>query len=240
MKDWKQAYQLAMNELRTSKMNYIGSMFLYLLISLFVLVFDGKAKMIGWTINDIFLIVIFCFAPYYLKPKEFQLQKVSGELWAVPSVVWLKTLPIKENVIIWSRLIIYSFYSLPPQIILLVALYAISPDYRELMPPTNYIIFSIIWLALGISIGFSMAASDVGDLINLKSISIAIITIIASIALFIFIFYRVLDDGLVKWTIFIAQDWPVLSIIISIIATVLSIKYWLHYMKKQMKKLDYL
>ncbi|RDW22368.1 hypothetical protein CWR48_01285 [Oceanobacillus arenosus] len=240
MQDWKQAYQLAITELRTSKIRYLGSVILYLLISFFVLIIDGKASTVGWTINDIFLIIIFCFAPYYMKPKEFQLQKINGDLWAASSVILLKQLPIKENVLIRSRLIAYSFYSLPPQIILLVALYVISPNYREMMTPTTYVTFSVIWVAIGISIGFSMAASDIGELMNSKTMSIAFVYIFGSIAVLYVIFYRLLDDGIAKWTISIAQEWPFLSIIISIISTILSIKYYLHYMKKKMKKLDYL
>ncbi|RDW20441.1 hypothetical protein [Oceanobacillus chungangensis] len=240
MQDLKQAYQLAMYELRTAKISYFGSVILYLLISLLFLVVDGKGKTIGWTINDILLMVIFCFAPYYMKPKEFQLQKISGDLWASPSVILLRQLPIKENVLIWSRLIVYSFYSLLPQIILLIALYLLSSNYREIMTPTEYMIFSIIWLAIGIIIGFSMAASDVGEFINPKSMIMASIIIITSLAIIYFIFYRVLEDGIVRWTIYIASEWSFLSIVISIIVTILSVKYWIHYMKKKMTELDYL
>lgn len=240
MNTWKQALWLAKYELKASIASII---FCWISLSIICLLFSMSISVyldsnyIGF---DIFFILLFIFAPYYWKSKHFQYKKVSTNFWANPIFIMLLQLPINKHALVKSRLLIHLVYALPFAITVFPLLYFINGDVRNIMALSTYIAFVIIWLSFSVYFGLILAASDVGDYvtpIRWVYYSILVFGVFAGIIAF---FHFYLQRGIVDWTIQLATVWPLQSIIISIILTILGWKYWQFYMLRTIKKLDYL
>lgn len=240
MQDWKQAYWLAKFEWKASKRAFIWLFLFFAFMALFFLPSFSDYLGNDFAGFDLFFILLFSLSPAWLRTKEFQYKKISGELWASPSLIMLAQLPISKNVLTKSRFIAYFAYSFPFQLLMLIALYAINPEFQVMLSPVSHIAFAIIWLAIGIYVGFLMPASDAGDRVNTKIMTFySIVLIIGGLLFFTFI-HLIFDNGPVYLTIIAAQNWPLLSSVVSILLAFLGFHYWQHYIKKTMEKWDYL
>lgn len=240
MHEWKQAYRLAAFELKASRISLISILVFYVAMSLIVMMsldlyLEGRFKFF-----DFLFLIIFLLFPAWMKSKEFQMQKFSGDLWTVPSVIMLQQLPIPKDVIIKSRFVIHAFCSFPLQLILLIALPLMSENFREMMSPVSYIAFILIWLSLSIGVGFVMAASEAGGNFKTRAIIKSFIYMAAGIAAVYGLLFLFADSGFLSWTIFLATDWTWLSIIAAVAISIAGWKYWQADMRKMMKKTDYL
>lgn len=240
MSSWKQAFWLASFELRKSKISILS--FIIFLVAGTMLFVEILPQYLvnSFMMIDIFFLIVFGMAPFWMKAKEFQFQKIDESTWASPFFITLSQLPIKKEVLIGSRFIVYFAYAIPFMILLLTSLYGFSNELREVMSPTAYLVFSIIWFCYGVGFGGAFPAVDAGDRITLLKSTIQ--TIIMFVALFVGLklfdfFYK---DGLVSWTIMLANEWPILSTIVSVAVAILSTRSYVHYTYKQMKKIDYL
>lgn len=99
----------------------------------------------------------------------------------------LNHLPVKKDIMVKSRFIVRFFYSFPFQFILLVCLYPLTPDLRDVLSIGSYIAFSIIWLSFSFYAGYLFPASESGTNTNMNP-ALAIILFFAVIigAMFIF------------------------------------------------------
>lgn len=240
MSTWKRAFWLAKFELKESKLNFL---FLFLFFPFIILGVSStfssylEANFVG---IDIFFILLFTFAATWTKPKHFQIQQMNDELVASPAIFMLQQLPITTEVIIKSRFIIYFIYSLPIQILLLISLYVLTPSLKDMIGIGLYVVFAIIWLSFSIYMGGMVPASDAGDRATQRKVAVyGVLMVIAAIAFFTF-FHVVSDYGIVQWTLIFAKKWPILSSVLSIILAFFGLNYWQSYMKKVMKKIDYL
>lgn len=187
---------------------------------------------------DVFFILMFGFFVAWMKPKEFQYQKVGGDVWASPYVLLLNKLPISKDVIVKSRFVIYFIYAIPFQLLLLVFLY-MAPSFREAMSISTYISFSIIWLSFSIYFGCSIAVSDAGDSLPLTKHIAYIVLFFIVFGLILSLFYKVLGFGIVYWTIHIAENWHITSALVSLLLAGIGFQYWQKYMLKSIGKRDY-
>lgn len=240
MREWKQAYRLAALELKASRKSLITILVFYIAMSLIVMMsldlyLEGRFKFF-----DLLFLVIFLLFPAWMKNKEFQMQKFSGDLWTVPSVIMLQQLPIPKEVIIKSRFVIHAVCSFPFQLILLIAIPLISENFRSMMSPIAYIAFVLIWLALSIAVGFVMAASEAGGNFKMRTIVKSSIYTVAGIAAVYGLLLLFADSGFLRWTIFLATDWTWPSIVAAVALSIAGWKYWQADMWKIMKKTDYL
>lgn len=242
MQDWKQAYSLAKLELKESKSGLLFAFVFTMFILYFIATSLESYLDNGYAGYDFFFIILFTFAGIWTMPKEFQSKKINADLMASPVLMMHKQLPIKDNVIIKSRFIIYFFYSFPFQLISLIAFYLLTPLYG-MLSFSSFIALAIIWLAFGIYVGYAIPASEAGikgaSATTLGSIIITIVSFIG--LLFVFTFIHFLSgNGIVYWSIIFAQKWPLLSVIISIVLASLAFRYYKRSMKKKMDELDYL
>lgn len=240
MQDWKQAYWLAKFEWKASIKGFILLFLFFAVVALFFLVSFSAYLDNDFVGFDVLFIILFALAPAWLRLKEFQIQKISGELWASPSLIMLAQLPVSNNVLTKSRFIVYFAFSFPYQLLMLIVLYAVNPEFQVMMSPISHIAFAIIWLSVGIYVGFIMPASDVGDKVSTKIMTVFSIALIAGGIGIATLFHFIFDYGIVYWTIILAQNWPLLSSIVSIFLAFLGFHYWQRYMKKTMDKRDYL
>lgn len=240
MNEWKQAYRLAALEIKASMRNLLLIMVFYIAMSLiFMMSFDvyleGEFK--GF---DLMFLLIFFMFPSWMKGKEFQMQKMDGDLWSSPPIIMLQQLPVPKNTIVKSRFIIHAFCSFPFQLALLVAMPLISENFRDMMTPVSYLAFVLIWLAISIAVGFMMAASEAGGNFKTKEILLSFIYVLLAAAAIYLLFPLLSGDGLIEWTMILALDWTLLSGIVAVLVMVAGWKYWQANMKKTMKKTDYL
>ncbi|WP_339226403.1 hypothetical protein NSQ77_12795 [Oceanobacillus sp. FSL K6-2867] len=239
MKEWKQAFWLAGIEWKNFVRHAVISYILYFLYIVIIFAFLPILEDGTTVVGDILFIIFFLLFPVWMKPKETNIQKISGDIWASPSLIMLQQLPIRKDVIVKSRFIFHSFYSFPFQLTLLLCLYILTPETRNL-ELSAYLAFVILWLAIGIYIGFILPASDGGDIINWKTLLGSSLFFILLGAAILTLFHAVLDVGFVEWTIRIAQEFPLLSTLVSIFLTGFGFFYWPRSLKKTMEKLDYL
>lgn len=240
MSEWKQASRLAAFELKASMKSLITIFVFYIAMALIVmasfdLYLDGEFQFF-----DLLFLVIFFLFPAWMKGKEFQMQKMDGDLWTAPSIVMLQQLPIPKDVIIKSRFVVHAVCSFPFQLLLLISLPLMSENFRSLMTPVTYIAFILIWLALSIAVGFIMASSEAGGNFKTRAIVKSFIYMIAGIAAIYGLIYLFADHGIVRWTITLATDWTWVSVIVAIVLSVAGWKYWQADMRKMIKKTDYL
>ncbi|MBP1970974.1 MFS family permease [Virgibacillus natechei] len=240
MRDWKQAYWLAKFEWKSSIKAFIWTFLFFTVIALFFLESFSAYLDNDYVGFDVLFIILFALAPSWLRSKEFQIQKISGELWASPSLIMLTQLPLSKNVVTKSRFIVYFAYAFPYQLLMLIALYVVNPEFQVMMSPVSHIAFAIIWLAFGVYVGFIMPVSDSGDRANTKIVTFySIVLIIGGIGILTF-FHFIFGYGFVYWTVMLSQNWPLLSSVISIVLAFLGFNYWQRYMKRNIDKLDYL
>ncbi|WP_164667470.1 hypothetical protein [Virgibacillus doumboii] len=240
MKDWKQAFWLAKFEMKASKHIFPLLMLIAVAFALFLITSISSYLENNYAGFDWLFLMVFIFFSVWMKPKNFAYQRINNDLWASPSFVMFMQLPINKDIIIKSSFVVYYCYTLPIQLITLILFHSFSPTIQNLMSPGSYIAFMIIWLSIGVYFGGGVPVADAGY--NANTYNTVLNMIVAFIALIVVFTATILisGHGVMHWTILFAQKWPVLSIAVSILLAVAGFKFWIHYMKKTMKKLDYL
>ncbi|WP_100009738.1 hypothetical protein [Lentibacillus sediminis] len=238
MQTRRQVWELAVLELKNIS---IKAAFYFILISIFssfiLVTFSHIESNIA---IDVIFIMLFLFYPSWMKAKEIQMQKISGDLWASPTFIMLNQLPISKDMLVKSRMLAYSISAVPFFILQLLILYIFGGGFAETIATGEYIAFSVIWISFSIYAGFIMPASDTGDRVNSLTMTVYTILLSGGALAFFWLFYNFTDRALVQLTVELAQNWPLLSSAASLLLAYLGVRYWLGYMKRHMEKIDYL
>lgn len=240
MKTWKQALWLAKFEWKVSAVNIFLCWIILSAIGLFYLTsFSGylENNYVGF---DIAFLLSFSAAPYWFRSKHFQYKEVSDHLHASPVLIMQTQLPIPKDVLAKSKLITYLAYLLPFMLTIFPVLYFINDSIRTTMDPPSYIVFSLIWIFYGLTLGVIFPASDAGDYTSPKILFYYLLATFVVVMGLLLLFYFVFGFGIVAWTIMLAKDWTILVIITLVMLTIVSWRLWPYYMKKTMQKLDYM
>src|SRR5699024_12500553 len=96
----------------------------------------------------------------WARPKNFRLDKLNTHQCASYYLLLLQQLPIKKSVIITYRFLTYIITATLFGIVLLGALYVLSPELRATMSIGTYIVFSIIWLGYNLYFGGSQLIEE--------------------------------------------------------------------------------
>ncbi len=241
MKDWKEAYQLAKLELSQSWQGFVFTFCFYMFVLSYLAVSLESYLENDFMGYDFFFLLLFSIAGMWMKPKQFQVQKQTEGFLAAPILLMQLQLPIRQEILIKSRFIIYFFYSFPWQIILLGVYYFITP-IQDVLSLVSYIAFCLIWLSANVYIGTVFPISDAGEKgFTTTKLGTALTVVISLFAVFLLflIIYALSDHGVVYWTIVFAEKWPLVSSIISIIIAYFALQAHQIYMKKVINKVDY-
>lgn len=187
---------------------------------------------------DIMFFLAFGIVTGWARPKDFRIDKTGNGLWASTYQLMLQQLPIKKNVIIKYRFLTYIITATLFGSLLLGTLYVLSPELRDTMSISTYIVFSVIWLAFNIYCGSSQLIEEVGSPWR-HFILWGILIIFAFVMVAIILFYTWTSLGLVGWTIYMANHYPIASVIVSLLLTLIGLRFWMHIMKKRMETIDY-
>ncbi len=239
MNTMKQALWLVKFEMKASVKQYFFLLGFAIFYGIF---FSMTISLHNTLLFDFFFILVFGFCAVWARPKELQLQKISEGLWASPFVVMLNQLPIPKNVLINSRFIVFYIFSIPFNLFILTFIYIFSMELRESIPAISYLIFSVIWICFGIAFGSMFPASDVGDKMpknKWKWVAIGVLFYGGLIGSVIAVnMYS--GQGIVGWSIHAAKEFPVVSILLSLMIAILSVIYYMRYMYKKIAQIDYL
>ncbi|MUK88713.1 hypothetical protein GMD78_09945 [Ornithinibacillus sp. L9] len=237
--DMKEAMRIASFELQASWAGFIYTIIFFAIYTLLIILLTETANNIG--IYDLLFIVLFTFAPIWMKPKVLQDQVIRGDLWISPILHNQMQLPLPKEVIAKSRLIIYFVYSLPAQVLVLICMYLFSTELQNLLAPSNYIAFSITWLSFGIFFGSAIVTYDTGMYIvpNKKLAFILSGLLLVFIIFGIVIFPWIFSYGIVHFTAIAVQKWPIPIVIFSILIAYFGLHYWKYKMIKNMETIDY-
>ncbi|QKY70607.1 hypothetical protein [Lentibacillus sp. CBA3610] len=240
MADWKEAWRLAKFEIKASKWTFPPPFILIILVGMGIASSMGEYLNNGVVVQDLVFTLIFTFMPAWIRPKDFQMKAINETMVAGPSVMMLKMIPVQEDVLIKSRFFVYYVLAMPLQVIFLIMLYPITPALWDVLALGGYIAFSVIWLAFSIYFGSIFPASEAGDTTKkFFDVWYSVIFLICYLGILTAI-HLITGQGILYWTIIAAQKWPLLSSVISILLAFVGVKYWAHYMKKHMRKMDYL
>ncbi|WP_042221273.1 hypothetical protein [Oceanobacillus manasiensis] len=242
MSEWKQAYQTAALELRASKLNIVFGFVITILVSFFLITTLSSYLDNGYVGYDFIYLILFSIGGLWCKPKEFQIQ-VNADLLASPILIMQLALPVKRSVLVKSRFIIQFFYSAPLQLYFLIAFYLFSP-IGDTLGLANYLAFSLLWLLIGLVLGSYFVTGDAGDSSKLSrttigSIFVGILMLIVAFTVLTSVHFLT-GEGPVYWSIEAAEKWPLVSLCITLLLTLVATRYLHSYMQKRITKLDYL
>lgn len=240
METWKEAFWLAKFELKKSRNGILMMLFILACSVFFFVTLIPEYLEKAFVLVDLFFILFIWFGGMTGKTKEFQIQKIDENVWASPFFIMLNQLPIKKDILIKSRFIVTFSLSIPFYLLFHILVYALTPALRVEMPLLAYCIFTFIWLCIGINFSSAFPAADAGERTSMwKSWIILILMFIAAIAFFTG-FTLIFEKGFVAWTMIAARQWPLLSIIVSLLIAIGGVQYCKRYMLKKMKQIDYL
>lgn len=238
MNDWKQAIFLTKFEIKTSAINILLSWFIVTFFSLIFLTSFNSYIEKNYYGFDIYFLTILTFVPFLFRPKHYQYQKVGEEFYASPTFIMMNQLPIPLKTLAKSRLLITFVYLVPLLLVIFPLMYLI-PGVSQVMDILSYIAFSIIWVLIALNLGMMLPASDSGDKTSAKITALYFVGVWLFLMIFIGFFHHFIGYGIVAWTIYLAENWALTTIIILIIITIISWKFWQRKMIKKLKKLDY-
>lgn len=238
MEDWKQAFWLSKYELKRS---YLSILFLLLfLIGALFMFYDMSLSYFQQPFIAMDLIFIIVFGILTHRPIDiFKLKNTTSKTLDSHGLISLNRLPIKKAIIIKHYFLLHIMLAIPFHIILLTAFYIISPAIKSQISISSYLVFSIIWICLGLFISFATVASEAG-LKSMKLVTILSIGLSIAFFSFIIVYFDMSMGGFVKWTIDIATHQPLLSTIIPLTIIIISWNFWMKKMLKNMKGFDYL
>jgi len=246
MNNWQKAFIYVKYELQQSLKAFVGKA-LYLFFILGLLVMDLNSvhlydKMAATGFYDLIFFISFTFLPIWMNAREFSSgQKSKNGTEAAPGVILQLHLPVQRDVISKSRILSYIIRSYPFLMILLLMVYITNAPVREEMPPLTYLVFCIIWLGFALYGGGIVLTADFASSgMTVPRVIIGFIAAVGGMALVYSAFTFLTDMGIVYATVAAARNYPVFSVLGSIILVAVGLHYIHHYNIKLMKKNDYL
>lgn len=242
MRDLQQAFWLTKYEFKHSIFRYVVFLSVGITFLLFLVIPVIPSYFLGGSHSfnlDILFLLVFITIFQWARPKISQIQKVNGFFWASHFVVALNHLPFTKEVIVKYRFLSYFIISLFISLLFLGPLYILSPILQNLMPIENFLVFSLVWYCLAISIGSSQLVSDAGTHM-LQNFAFTLFVIAPLFLIFGFIlFYKVYPHGFVHWTMFISINYPLWTIIVSLFLAIIGSNFWIRRMHRKMSRVDY-
>lgn len=244
MHTWKEAFRIAIFEMRTQ----IG----YSLLGWLLVIFVGGMFLSSFysylerpaLFFDLIFIIYFVFFPFWTRPKRLQSQKITGSFWAAPFFVFQQQLSIPTRIMIRGRILAYVLYLLPGISITFAAVYLFDPRMQATVDIATYVIFLGLWFAIGMTIGLSLTAAEIGEELNFQAmLTFRYLTFflpgLSLFAAIIYFTYDVMQSGIVASTVHVAQHYPWQTLLGSAFLVYISLLFWQNYMEKKAAKTDY-
>lgn len=151
METWKNAIWLAKVELKKSIVNLLLAWFTFSLAIFIVLMLYNNFNSPD-PYHDVIFLILLTSGPFWLRNKAFKYQKMTDKLWFSPTIPMQLQLPISKDILVKSRLIIYTAYLAPFLTVLFPMFYLLDSELSK-MNILSYIAFCLIWIAFSFSLG---------------------------------------------------------------------------------------
>ncbi|WP_026691018.1 hypothetical protein [Alteribacter aurantiacus] len=240
MEHIRTALWLVRFELTVSKKHYLFLFFLAGIYAFFLYISMPGYLEDNFFLVDLFLIIYIVTISFTTKPKGIQYQKINNSLFASPYFAMLSQLPIERSVLIASRFILLFLASVGGTVLVLVMTYLSSPEFQATIVPLQLISLIMIWICITFSLGGMFPASDPGDRIKRFTFFWSYVIIIVFLISLYLIFQVWLGTGIFNWTIYLASEYTIISLIGFLVAACLVTWYWFHLAKRKIQNIDYL
>lgn len=239
MKPWKEAFWLAMYEMRRARLiDYLKWVGLFILLLLMMVPMTSSYLQEPSIITDLYFLFLITIFSQWARGKIFRPQSFGSGWYGSRYVAILNQLPIKSHIIIKSRFLAYFFTSIPFQVLLLLALYLLTPALRDDMAFGSYVIFMVILFCFNVFIGGLQIIGEIGSHLVMNIIISLLVGIFFSVLLSI-VFYKVYTQDIVNWILFISKNFPVLALIMSFLLAVIGTAFLLRRLERRMANMDY-
>ncbi|GEL76423.1 hypothetical protein [Tenuibacillus multivorans] len=241
MNTWKEARALARFEFKSSWSKRITLLIFTTLLILFIMISSFQSYFDNSNMGiDVFFIILIGYSYMWSIPKGFQYEKVSEHTYVSPVFIFMHQLPIKNEVLIKSRFYIFLMQLIPFLVVVMSLLY-LSPELRSVLDVSSFIAFVILWVSFGVAFGAIFPASDLGD----HNVTTERIIVYSAVFLIIFstvfaVVYITYGEGIIHFTTYLADKWPVQTAIISIVVAITSVIGWLKAALRKIEKVDFL
>ncbi|MGE8202952.1 hypothetical protein ACQKP0_00080 [Heyndrickxia sp. NPDC080065] len=241
---WIDAWWLTKFEIKKIKFSLLLSVLVVVVYSFAYSTLFPNFKITDQMFSKVFFDLLFVAGvttiPYLGRTKDYGLKRLYGDFWGTSYFNFLFQTPISKKALVKSRFLTYGLQSLVLNIILLVLFYILSQPFQESLTLGNFILFTIVWLTLGLQASAMLAASEVGSEMSMSKIifySILVYTIILGAA---FWYYKATGLGIVEGTINLIVSYPVFTLVGSILLLIIGYFLWGRYSFKIITKNNYL
>lgn len=240
MSNWKQAFWLMKFEFKQSPfVLFIQIGILIIVLLLIVPIIPEYLKDPSMGVDFLFLL-IFTILSQWARPSIFREQKLGNGWYASYFLITLNSLPIQKEIIVKYRFLTYLILSISFQVMFFIAIYLLAPYLQIEFRLSTYIVFALIWICFSIYFGGLQPVTEAGaNLVIHILTSLLVLGPILFVSI-LFLFYTWYERGFVNWTLFIAENYPIPAIILSLLFAVIGWKFWMLRMNRKMNRMDYL
>ncbi|ALC80666.1 MULTISPECIES: hypothetical protein [Bacillus] len=243
MANQKQLWGLVAYELKVTPVNQLlRQLFMAAIIAFFFGFFiDRDIKNWGAVIADLVLCIFVMFYPYSGRLQIFRVVKIKSHLYANAFYVQASMLPIKQEVLLASRLILSFFYTFLTAVVGVSGAFLLpnsNPLFSELSLGQS-VAFILLWALIAASAGAFLAAGDVGGKYSIKQLINYNVLLYSSVIILFAALHFFTGKGLVGWSFDIVTNAPFLSVCIALLVFLISNVLAFLEAKRLAKKVDY-
>ncbi len=237
MSIWAQVKRMTAFELTK---NVVTPLLSFLYAGALLVVFISEQSFEQSILIDIVFLALFSGGfTFFAKKDGFKPQMIDEEMHVSYKVVFLQHLPIANQEIIHSRIIVHNVYNVVIQLFFIIPLYIFSPAFHALMPVHTFIVFVVMWMSLGVFASGFTAADEAGKNISNRSFAKSIAQI-ALIGLALFNLYEFTSFSFIGGSVYLATHWPVIACIGAVLFASSGVMYGKRKMQRALQTMDYM
>lgn len=176
---------------------------------------------------------------FFAKLDAYKPQSIGKLHVASEQIVFLLQMPVEKEAIFHSRVLIHTLYNFMIQLSFVILSYIFSPTLHTSMNLPTFIVFVCMWISVGVCASGFTAADEAGKGVGNRTFIISMIQILV-FACLLFALYMWTPYTLIKGSMIIANEWPLLAIIGAIILASAGLYYGRKKMNRLLQTTDYI
>lgn len=225
-------FELASNPLAPLLLLFYGAV-------LFVIFASDTLFMQSILFDIVFLALFTGGFTFFAKIQSFKPQLIGNRYFASHQVIFLQQLPVKNDAIFHSRVMVHNFYNFIIQLSFIILLYIFSPVFHTSMNIPTFIVFLFMWMSIGVCASGFTAADEAGKGVGNRTFIVSMVQILL-FAGFLFALYTWTPYTLIKASITIANKWPFAGMIGAISLASAGLYYGRKKMNRLLQTIDYI
>ncbi|MDQ0207101.1 hypothetical protein [Alkalicoccobacillus murimartini] len=189
--------------------------------------------------TDIMVLAYSFYMITSIRSKAFKLQPLKDGLYASPFMILLRTMPIKDETIIKSRIYLFLLLAILINSLHISIIYFFAPGLQEWITPELFPFWLVIWNMLTLSIGIWMTMSEPGAVYSKRYLTVFSLIFYLLVLLVMFAIIHFTGYGIFGGILYLSNLYPVPTMILSLVLGTISTIFAFYYMKHYMRKVDY-